>query len=427
MTDKIYESYTDEWKNLPWKKFQRTLFQLQNRIYKAAKKNDKTNVKQLQRLLIGSKCAQYISIREASKLKLKNKVKNNYLELKLSNKDRLTLIKEFDNISNWDCNRLQRRKIFRDDEKKNVINMIRVKNMAMEYLLKYAIEPTSNDVFFTNNKPIAIKNLSRTIQRRIIHKLNDHLNQSYQGILDIKVKKISLDNKIKFLTLPKCNKKNLNKIIRWNERNNKNIYSGKNYNEKGLSKVLKNILSKSIETIHIQDKNLISTKQGIKYMNNIIFFLKEAKEGEKIINIIDKFFIANGLKKEDWEFNFIKTMEKFSFVDWNFTMINHKNKYVCYPSKDNRLSLAKRIKTILKDNRYKLENRFNKAKTTFRNWFNYHLINRELKNNSWLLKKWTYTYISKHSNINKNTRIELIRKIFDISVKKTRKTILSNK
>jgi len=38
MTVKTIQVCADEWKTLPWKKFQKNLFRLQHRIFRAAKK-----------------------------------------------------------------------------------------------------------------------------------------------------------------------------------------------------------------------------------------------------------------------------------------------------------------------------------------------------------------------------------------------------
>jgi RNA-directed DNA polymerase len=70
MTVKTVAFYTDEWKALPWKKFQKNLYRLQHRIYKAAQKNDVGTIKNLQSLLVGSKCAKYLAVRQVTQLNI---------------------------------------------------------------------------------------------------------------------------------------------------------------------------------------------------------------------------------------------------------------------------------------------------------------------------------------------------------------------
>lgn len=52
-----------KWKALPWKKFQRAVFKLQKRIYKAASRGHVTKVRQLQRLLRTSIAAKFLAVR----------------------------------------------------------------------------------------------------------------------------------------------------------------------------------------------------------------------------------------------------------------------------------------------------------------------------------------------------------------------------
>jgi retron-type reverse transcriptase len=58
----------DDWKALPWKKFQKTVFRLQTRIFKARKKGDHKLVRKLQKLLLNSKAAKYLAVRQVTQL-----------------------------------------------------------------------------------------------------------------------------------------------------------------------------------------------------------------------------------------------------------------------------------------------------------------------------------------------------------------------
>ena len=55
-----------KWKDLPWKKFQRTVFKLQKRIYKAASRGDVKLVRKLQRLLRSSVAAKFLAVRRVT-------------------------------------------------------------------------------------------------------------------------------------------------------------------------------------------------------------------------------------------------------------------------------------------------------------------------------------------------------------------------
>ena len=56
----------DGWNTLPWKKIQRQVFKLQNRIYRASNRGDRRTVHQLQRLLTKSWSARVLAVRKVT-------------------------------------------------------------------------------------------------------------------------------------------------------------------------------------------------------------------------------------------------------------------------------------------------------------------------------------------------------------------------
>ena len=59
---------SERWKKLPWKKFQKTLFRLQKRVFKAVKAGDKRNARSLQKLILKSQAARLLAIRQVTQL-----------------------------------------------------------------------------------------------------------------------------------------------------------------------------------------------------------------------------------------------------------------------------------------------------------------------------------------------------------------------
>jgi RNA-directed DNA polymerase len=56
----------DEWKHLPWKRFERQVFKLQTRIYRAKQRGNVTAVRKLQRLLVRSWSAKCLAVRRVT-------------------------------------------------------------------------------------------------------------------------------------------------------------------------------------------------------------------------------------------------------------------------------------------------------------------------------------------------------------------------
>jgi N-terminal domain of reverse transcriptase len=56
----------DEWNALPWKRSERQVFKLQQRIYRAARRGDTQAVHKLQRLLLTSRAARTLAVRNVT-------------------------------------------------------------------------------------------------------------------------------------------------------------------------------------------------------------------------------------------------------------------------------------------------------------------------------------------------------------------------
>ncbi|MEH2333713.1 reverse transcriptase N-terminal domain-containing protein [Nostoc sp.] len=59
---------SESWKRLPWKKFRKTLFRLQKRVFKAVQVGDKRKARLLQKLILKSTSARFLAIRQVSQL-----------------------------------------------------------------------------------------------------------------------------------------------------------------------------------------------------------------------------------------------------------------------------------------------------------------------------------------------------------------------
>ena len=56
----------NEWKTVPWKKVERTVFKLQKRIYRASEQNDRKKVHKLQRLMMKSRSGRMLAVRRVT-------------------------------------------------------------------------------------------------------------------------------------------------------------------------------------------------------------------------------------------------------------------------------------------------------------------------------------------------------------------------
>jgi RNA-directed DNA polymerase len=60
------DKHTEAWQDKPWKHFQRVVFRLQKRIYRAQQRHDRRTVHKLQRLLLASSAARHLAVRRVT-------------------------------------------------------------------------------------------------------------------------------------------------------------------------------------------------------------------------------------------------------------------------------------------------------------------------------------------------------------------------
>ena len=90
---------------------------------------------------------------------------------------------------------------------------------------------------------------------------------------------------------------------------------------------------------------------------------------------------------------------------------NHK--FVCYPSKKNRKQMIQKIKSVLKDSRYKMKERLNKIQTIYRGWWNYHQFSDMGQINLWSIQRWVYLYLTKSTKMTYKERIKYLKSVFN--------------
>jgi RNA-directed DNA polymerase len=61
-------SDSDDWELVNWKGFQKVLFRLQKRIFKAVRDGDRANARKLQKVVLFSRAARMLVIRQVTQL-----------------------------------------------------------------------------------------------------------------------------------------------------------------------------------------------------------------------------------------------------------------------------------------------------------------------------------------------------------------------
>ncbi len=99
---------SESWKNLPWKRFRKDLSRLQRRLFKAVQVGDKRKARSLQKLILRSKAARMLAIRQVSQLNAGKKTAGVDGKASLNFEERFALEENLkSNSHNWHHNRLR--------------------------------------------------------------------------------------------------------------------------------------------------------------------------------------------------------------------------------------------------------------------------------------------------------------------------------
>ena len=88
---------SESWESVPWKKFRKNLFRLQIRVYKAVRAGNKRKARQLQKLILRSRAARFLAIRQVTQLNSGKKTAGIDGKTALTIKERYKLV--FDHIN----------------------------------------------------------------------------------------------------------------------------------------------------------------------------------------------------------------------------------------------------------------------------------------------------------------------------------------
>ncbi len=130
----------EEWKALPWKKFQRVVFRLQCRIYKAQRNGDSHLVKKLQNCLLNSRAAKFLAVRQIIQLNSGKKTAGVDGISTVSIKNRVKFAESI-NLKTWEHQQLRRVYLPKPNGDKRPLGIPTIYDRVCQCITKYALEP----------------------------------------------------------------------------------------------------------------------------------------------------------------------------------------------------------------------------------------------------------------------------------------------
>lgn len=417
MTAKTLRICADEWKGLPWKKFQKNLFRLQHRIYKAAKRNDFNSVKELQNLLLGSKCSKYLAVRQVTQLNTGKQTAGVDGVKALNPKERLQLVTELDSMRGWKHRKLRRIFVPKANGKQRPVGIPTIRDRAMQCLVKYALDPIYESHASDGSYGFRPGHSTWDVQNRLFQNLKSNCNGHTKTILELDIKgcfdNISHEKMMSLTTLPGAAKKFLRSaleagVLKEREKTHLGTPQGGI-----LSPVLCNIALHGVEDLNNAKIRGHIYQRGLRYADDMVFILMPGECGEKLLQKVKDFLHTRGLEAEKSKTRFVSPLDGFDFLGWHFRVKAKNYKFVCYPSQKNRKQMIQKVKISLRDSRYNIIERLKMVKTIYRGWWNYHQFSDMGQINLWSIRYWVYRYIRKRTKMLPNEILEHLKSIFN--------------
>src|SRR5918996_4065874 len=138
----------ESWIEKPWKKFEIVVFRLQKRIYKASQEGNFRKVKKLQRLLLKSRSAKFLAVRQVTQLNAGKKTPGIDGIASLNDVERIQLVKKLQRKSqSWNHKEVRRIFIPKKMGEKRPLGIPTIADRAWEALIKFTLEPSTEAIF----------------------------------------------------------------------------------------------------------------------------------------------------------------------------------------------------------------------------------------------------------------------------------------
>ena len=397
---------SESWKNLPWKKFQKELFRLQKRVYKAIQVGDKRKATSLQRLILKSTAARAMAVRQVTQLNAGKKTAGVDGKASLKPRERLELITELSSKgSDWEHQKLREIPIPKKDGTTRPLKIPTMADRAWQCLAKYALEPAHEATFQATSYGFRTGRRAQDAQKILQINLHSHARGIEKRVIELDIEKcferILHTGIMDRLIAPKGLKQGIFRCLK----------AGVNpeYPEQGtpqggvVSPLLANVALNGIEEIH----------QSVRYADDMVIILKPKDDADAILDRISQFLAERGMKVSEKKTKLTATTDGFDFLGWHFK-VQKNGRFRCVPSEDNYKAFLGKVKKIVNNSNYGATTKAEKLAPVVRGWKNYHRNCKmdEVKFTLYHVEKRAFKVFNKEAKKNRYSAKGLLDKAF---------------
>ncbi|MEH2292706.1 group II intron reverse transcriptase/maturase [Nostoc sp.] len=408
---------SESWRALPWKKFRRTLFRLQKRVYKAVQVGDKRKARLLQKLILKSTSARFLAIRQVSKLYAGKKTAGIDGKKSLSFEERFNLEELLKmNSGNWKHQGLREIPIPKKDGTTRMLKIPTIADRAWQCLAKYALEPAHEATFHARSYGFRTGRSAHDAQKYIFDNLRSASNGIEKRVIELDIEKcfdrINHSAIMDELIAPKGLKLGIFRCLK----------AGVNpeFPEQGtpqggvVSPILANIALNGIESVHrYKDKWTNCRETSIRYADDMVIILRPEDDATEILERISEFLRQRGMNVSQKKTKVTAATDGFDFLGWHFK-VQKNGKLKSTPSVDNFKAFRKKVKHIVNNSNYGATTKAMKLAPVVRGWRNYHKFCKMdgSKNSLYHIQKRAYTVFNRETKQNRYSSKKLLDKAF---------------
>ncbi|PSB23951.1 group II intron reverse transcriptase/maturase [Chlorogloea sp. CCALA 695] len=411
------ENASESWKKLPWKQFRRNLFRLQKRVFKAVQAGDKRKAMSLQKLILKSKAARLLAIRQVTQLNAGKKTAGIDGKKSLTSEERFELEELLKASSNdWKHQKLRSIPIPKKDGSTRMLKIPTMADRAWQCLAKYALEPAHEATFHAHSYGFRPGRSAHDAQKTLFDNLKSHANGINKRVLELDIEKcfdrISHTTIMDNLIAAKGIKSGIFRCLK----------AGTNpeFPEQGtpqggvVSPLLANIALNGIEKVHEKiDTQGRKAYPSVRYADDMVIILKPEDNAVEILERISQFLATRGMKVSNKKTKLTATTDGFDFLGWHFK-VQSNEKFRCYPSVDNFKKLRQKVKAIVNCSNYGAKVKAEKLAPIVRGWRNYHKFCKmdSARFSLWHINHRTFKVFNKERKLDYYSTKKLIDKAF---------------
>ena len=401
-------SASELWSRLPWRKFKRDLFRLQMRIFKAVRNGELVKARKLQKLILKSRAAKLLAIRQITQL---NKGKKTAGVDGIKSVDflgRFQILFLLNDIQKWEPGKLRRIPVPKKNGKIRILSVPTIFDRIWQCLVKFALEPAYEATFSATSYGFRTGRSQHDAQKVIFQKLKGTTTKTNlkKRIIELDIKKcfdrISHESIMHELIAPVGMKTGI-----W-----RSLKAGvfPDFPEQGcpqggvFSPLLANIALNGIEDIH----------NSVRYADDMVIILKPNDNEKEILNKIKEFLSARGMEISEEKTKITPVTDGFTFLGWLFK-VQKNGKFRCVPSAENYKEFSRKCKNVINNSCMSLADKEKTLKPIVRGWRNYHRFCQMSGSrfSLWFLQK-RFHYTLKKTTLSRQEKVDVAKRTFPV-------------